>query len=189
MTDFTAHNLETAPEASKPLLEKSQKAFGRIPGLHAVMAESPQHLEGYQVLHHLFTQTNFDAVEQTVVWQTINVEHECHYCVPAHTGIAKRTKVPDDVIEALRNETILPTAKLEALRTFTLEVVRQRGNVTDEQVQIFFNAGYDRRAVLDVVLATAQKVMSNYVNHIAQTPIDEVVKPFAWQKVTTRAAA
>ncbi|MEN0000915.1 MAG: carboxymuconolactone decarboxylase family protein [Pseudomonadota bacterium] len=189
MTDFTAHTLQTAPEASQPLLEKSQKAFGRIPGLHAVMAESPQHLEGYQVLHHLFTQTAFDATEQTIVWQTINVEHECHYCVPAHTAIAKRTKVADDVIEALRNETPLPDAKHEALRTFTLQVVRQRGNVTDEQAQTFFDAGYDRRAVLDVVLATAQKVMSNYVNHIAQTPIDEVVKPFAWEKAGKPQAA
>ncbi|MEM1378181.1 MAG: carboxymuconolactone decarboxylase family protein, partial [Pseudomonadota bacterium] len=58
-----------------------------------------------------------------------------------------------------------------------------------EQVQAFFDAGYDRRAVLDVVLATAQKVMSNYMNHIAQTPIDEVVKPFAWERAGKPQAA
>ena len=57
MATFPSHDLESAPEASKPLLEKSQAAFGRLPGLHKVMAESPQHLEGYQVLHGLFLQT------------------------------------------------------------------------------------------------------------------------------------
>ena len=27
--------------------------------------------------------------ERTVVWQAINVEHECLFCVPAHTIMAK----------------------------------------------------------------------------------------------------
>jgi alkylhydroperoxidase family enzyme len=181
MSNFPSHDLTTAPEASKPLLEKSQAAFGRLPGLHKVMSESPQHLEAYQVLHALFTQTAFDADELTVVWQTINVEHECHYCVPAHTGIAKMMKVSDDITEALRNETPLASPKLEALRQFTLQVVRQRGNVTQDQFQAFFDAGYSHRAALDVVLGVAQKTMSNYVNHMAQTPVDEVMQQFAWE--------
>lgn len=189
MTDFPSHDLETAPEASKPLLENSQKAFGRLPGLHKVMAESPQALEGYQVLHRLFTETAFDADEMTVVWQTINVEHECHYCVPAHTGIAKRMKVSDDITNALRDETPLPSAKLEALRTFTLQMLRERGNVTEAQMQTFFDAGYGHRAVLDIILGLAQKVMSNYTNHVAETPLDEPVKPFAWKRSDTPLAA
>lgn len=185
MVDFPSHDLETAPEGSKPLLENSQKAFGRLPGLHKVMAESPQVLEGYQVLHKLFTETAFDADELTVVWQAINVEHECHYCVPAHTGIAKRMKVSDDIIEALRNETPLPSPKLEALRTFTVQMLRQRGNVFDAQIEDFFAAGYGHRAVLDIILGLSQKVMSNYINHIAETPLDEVVKPMAWERSDT----
>ena len=43
---FPSHDLDTAPEASKPLLEQSQKAFGRLPGLHKVLAESPQDYDG-----------------------------------------------------------------------------------------------------------------------------------------------
>ncbi len=182
MSDFKIHDLETAPEASKPLLEKSQANFGRIPGLHGVMAESPQALEAYQLLHKLFTETSFDKDELTVIWQTINVEHECHYCVPAHTAIAKRMKVDDAISEALRNETPLPSEKLEALRTFTLKMVRERGNVDEASIQAFLNAGYTRQNILEIVLGISQKVMSNYINHLAQTPIDDPVKPFAWTK-------
>lgn len=189
MTDFPSHDLETAPNASKPLLENSQKAFGRLPGLHKVMAESPQALEGYQILHKLFTETDFDADEMTVVWQAINVEHECHYCVPAHTGIAKRMKVSDDISNALRDETPLPSAKLEALRTFTIQMLRERGNVTESQMQTFFAAGYGHRAVLDIILGLSQKVMSNYINHVAETPLDEPVKPFAWTRSETHLSA
>ncbi|MEP3946636.1 carboxymuconolactone decarboxylase family protein [Ascidiaceihabitans sp.] len=189
MTDFPSHDIDSAPDASKPLLENSQKAFGRLPGLHKVMAESPQALEGYQVLHKLFTETDFDADEMTVVWQAINVEHECHYCVPAHTGIAKRMKVSDEISNALRDETALPSAKLEALRTFTLRMLRGRGNVTDAQMKEFFDAGYGHRAVLDVILGLAQKTMSNYINHVAETPLDEPVKPLAWTRGKTPVTA
>ena len=183
MADFEIHSIESAPDTSKPLLEKSKASVGRVPGLHGVMAESPALLEGYQVLHKLFAQdTIFDADELTVVWQAINVEHACHYCVPAHTGIAKMMKVDDAIIDALRNETPLPSEKLEALRTFTLKTVRERGNVSDADVQTFLDAGYTKRHILEVVLGLAQKVMSNYTNHLADTPVDQVMQKFLWQK-------
>lgn len=183
MTQFTMYSVEDAPEKSRALLEDSKNSFGRVPGLHAVMAEAPALLDGYKHLHRLFAQeTSFDKDELTVVWQTINVEHECHYCVPAHTGIAKMMKVDDAITEALRNETPLPTPRLEALRDFTLAVVRQRGNVTEDQVQAFLDAGFTQRQILEVILGVAQKVMSNYTNHLAQTPVDAPMQAFAWEK-------
>ena len=181
MADFMRHDRQTAPEDSKPLLENSVKDFGMIPNLHAVMAEAPGLLEGYQHLHALFLDTSFSAEEQTVVWQSINVEHGCHYCVPAHTAIAKQMDVDDAITDALRDETELPTARLEALRDFTLRVVRQRGEVSDDAVQAFLDAGYTRRQLLEVVLGVSQKVMSNYVNHLAETPVDAPFQKFAWQ--------
>ena len=108
---FEQHDLETAPLESKALLENSQKIFGMIPNLHAVMATSPVVLEAYKMLHELFQKTSFDAEELTVIWQSINVEHECHYCIPAHTAIAHMMKVDSTITDALRNRTKLPTKK------------------------------------------------------------------------------
>ncbi|WP_375550028.1 carboxymuconolactone decarboxylase family protein [Oceanicaulis alexandrii] len=180
MTEFTLHDASTAPDASKPLLDNSLKAFGMVPGLHAVMAESPELLEAYQRVHELFQNSSFDADELTVVWQTINVENNCHYCVPAHTGIAKSMKVDDAIIDALRDESALPNARLEALRTFTLQLVRQRGELDDADVQAFLDAGFTQRNVLEVVLGYSQKIMSNYTNHLAKTPVDSAFQKFAW---------
>lgn len=182
MTDFKIHDLDSAPEGARALLENSQKNMGRIPGLHGIMAESPQVLEGYQKLHQLVLDSSFDNDEKTVVWQTINVENACHYCVPAHTAIAKMMKVSDDITNALRDETPLPSDKLEALRTFTLAVMNKQGNVSQDDLDAFFKAGYKNRQVLEVIMVLSQKVMSNYINHIAQTPIDEPVRKFAWSK-------
>ncbi|GAC04212.1 MAG: carboxymuconolactone decarboxylase family protein [Alteromonadaceae bacterium] len=181
MTDFTLHTVETAPEKSKPILEQSQKTNGMLPNLHAVMAEAPGLLEGYQVLHKLFMDSSFDAEELTVVWQTINVEHNCTYCVPAHTAIAHSMKVSDDLIEALRNTETMPTEKLQVLHETTLAMVRERGIVSDDVVQKFYAAGYGQRQLLEIILCLSQKVMSNYTNHVAETPLDEPFKKFAWK--------
>lgn len=182
MTTLKIHNIETAPEGSKALLENSQKAYGMIPGLHGVLAASPELLKAYQELHQLFTETSFNNDELTVVWQTINVEHACHYCVPAHTGIAKMMKVDDAIIDALRNETPLADAKLEALRTLTLSITRNRGNVSQADLETFYAAGYGEQQVLEIILGLSQKVISNYTNHIANTPVDDAFQKFAWKK-------
>ena len=108
--------------------------------------------------------------------------------MPAHTGIAKMMKVDDAITEALRNETPLPTPKLEALRTFTLAMVRDRGFVSDTDTQAFLDAGFTQTNILEVILGAAQKLMSNYTNHFAKTPVDQVFQKFAWQKKSAIAA-
>jgi alkylhydroperoxidase family enzyme len=178
MTDFTLYTAENAPEASKPLLADSVAAFGMLPNLHAVMAEAPTLLKGYQVLHDLFQKTSFNAEELTVVWQSINVEHACHYCVPAHSAIAASMKVDQDIVDALVNQTPLANPKLETLRETTLAMTRERGVISDEQIEKFFAAGYGKQQLLEIIVGLSQKVMSNYTNHLADTPVDAPFKKF-----------
>jgi len=182
MTLLTIHTVESAPDASKPLLEGSLKAFGMLPNLHGVLAGAPKTLEAYQLLHTLFTQTSFDAEELTVVWQGINVEHNCHYCVPAHTGIAHSMNVDPVITDALRNQQPMPTPKLQALLDMTLLIVRNRGQVNQTDLTDFYQAGYTEQHTLEIILGVAQKVISNYTNHIAKTPIDHPFEQFAWTK-------
>lgn len=182
MKPYPIHDLNTAPEESKPLLGSSLKAFGMIPNLHAVMAEAPGLLEGYQRLHQLFADSSFNAEELTVVWQSINVEHNCTYCVPAHTGIAHSMKVDPALTDALRNGQPMPNEKLQVLQDTTLAMARNRGLLSEEQTAAFHAAGYGHRQMLEIVLGLAQKVMSNYTNHLAETPVDAPFQKFAWQK-------
>ncbi|MDA3935037.1 MAG: carboxymuconolactone decarboxylase family protein [Gammaproteobacteria bacterium] len=181
MSKFTLHDVNSAPDASKPLLENSLQGFGMIPNLHAVLAESPQALEAYKTLTKLFLETSLSSNEKHVLWLTINVANRCHYCVPAHTMLAKKDNVPDEIITALRENRELPDAKLNALRNFALTIVEQRGEVADSDIKAFLDAGFDRRNVLDVMLGVAHKTLSNYTNHITHTPVDDAFKKFAWQ--------
>lgn len=182
MSNFTIHTIESAPEQSKAILEGMEKQMGAIPGLIGTLAESPSILKAYTQLHQLFTDTSFNAEELTVVWQTINVEHECHYCVPAHSAIAQSMKVDPIITEALRNREAMPTPKLQALHEFTLSLVRTRGEVSKTELEDFYAAGYGQAQVLEIILGLSQKVISNYTNHVAGTPVDKMFEPFAWEK-------
>lgn len=184
MTKFPVHDIESAPEASRPLLESSKKEYGMIPNLHGVMAESAAVLEAYRTLNELFTsKTSLSPEQQNVVWLTIAVENGCHYCVPAHTAIAKSMQVSAEVIDALRDGNRVPDGSLEALRVFTRKVVRERGGVSEQDVQEFMDAGHSRQQVLEVVLGVSQKVLSNYINAIARTPLDEPFQKYEWRTV------
>ncbi|MEN4243544.1 carboxymuconolactone decarboxylase family protein [Serratia marcescens] len=184
MAKFTLYTPDTASLHSRLTLENIQKRNGFIPSLYAVMAGSPPVLDAYLALHDQFLRTDFTSEEKAVVWQTINVENNCHYCVPAHTAIAKSMNVGDNISDALRNETPLPAPRLEALRTFTLAMVRERGQVKERTLDDFFMAGYTHNSVLNVILCIAQKTISNYTNHVANTPLDEPFRPFIWRKKT-----
>lgn len=182
MSNFKIHTIESAPAESKAILEGAKKQNGFVPGLYGVLAESPNTLKAYTQLHGLFADSSFNAEELTVVWQTINVEHECHYCVPAHTAIAHSMKVDPALIEALRNSEAMPNEKLQALHDFTLSMVRNRGNVSSEEMTTFFDAGYTQQQVLEIILGLSQKIISNYVNHVANTPVDPMFEKFSWIK-------
>ncbi len=180
MTNFTLHTADTAPESAKPLLDSAQAAFGFIPNLQRVFAESPALLEGYMTLWSIFEKSSLSPQEQQIVYLTSNFENECHYCMAGHSGLAKSVGVPDDVVTALRDGTPIADPKLQALRAFTAKVVVERGWVSEEDVTAFLDAGYTRQTVLDIILGVSVKVMSNYTNHIADTPVDDVMKANSW---------
>lgn len=182
MSTFKIHNVETAPEGSKKSLENSIKAFGMIPNLHGVLSESPVALEAYKALHGFFQATSFDKEELTVVWQAINVYHECGYCVPAHTAIAGMMEIDEAITEALRNGTKLANNKLQVLRETTLKIVENRGVLSEEDLNAFFAVGYGQQQVLEILVGLAQKTISNYTNHLAKTPVDAPFEKFAWSK-------
>lgn len=175
---FTLYEIDTALESAKTELEQSQKAFGFIPNLHKVLAAAPEVLKAYKALHRHFQNSSFNAAELTVIWQTVNNYHQCHYCLPAHTGIAHAMKVDAELINALQGGELLQDNKLHILQVTTHALVDQRGQLSDMQLAAFKTAGYGEQQLLEIILGLAQKVISNYTNYLADTPVDEPFEQF-----------
>lgn len=183
MTDFTVHTVDSAPEASRETLQQVAKSYGFLPNLIGIMAEAPALAQAYVSVAGAFASSSFSPTEQQIVLIAASRVNGCEYCVSAHSTVAKMSQVPADVIEGLRSGAPLADSKLEALRSFATAVVESRGWPTEEQVEAFLAAGYDRQNLLEVVLGIGLKTLSNYTNHITDTPLDSQFQGFAWQKV------
>jgi len=176
------HTIDNAPQAAKQDLQMAQKAFGTVPNLLAGMAASPAAVKAYMALAgNLKAHGSLSPVEQQVVYIAISAKNGCDYCVAAHTAGANMAKMPDDVLGALRQQRPLPDAKLDALANFALAMLEQRGFMSDSDLAAFTKAGFDQQHMLEVITIMAQKTMSNYFNHVAKTPLDEMFQPMAWQ--------
>jgi uncharacterized peroxidase-related enzyme len=174
--------LETADSRAKAVLEKAKAQVGFIPNMYAGMANSPgllqTYLEGYAAFR---TYSGFTPDEQEVIFLTISRENGCDYCTSAHSMIAdKMSKVPPDILSALRSGEPIPNAKLAALSTFTSQMFATRGRPTTANLKAFLDAGFEERQVLEIVLALAVKTLSNYSNHVNGPKLDDAFAAYAW---------
>ena len=186
MSNFIVHDKETAPAETVGLLENAEKTFGFIPNLLGVFAESPAALNGYLTISQIFDQSSFTPTERQVILLSANRFNHCHYCMAAHSVIADLQRVPNDVVDAIRNDEAIADDRLEALRIFTTLVVEKRGWVNDEEFETFLAAGFSKAQVLEVVLGVSFKTLSNYANHIADTPVDDAFTAKKWTPVKSQ---
>jgi len=180
MPVFPVITLDNAPEASKPLLENTQQNFGFVPNLIGVMAQSPALTEAYLTISGIFSNSGLSPTEQQIVLLTVSHFHECRYCMAAHTAIASMQSIESEVIQAIRDDLPIADKKLQALRIFTKRVVENRGWLPECDINDFINAGYQESHVLDIIVGIAQKTLSNYTNHLANTPLDEAFSEVSW---------
>lgn len=181
---FPVHTLETMPEDSKEQAERTAARFGgKLPNLVAVMAESAGVMEGYETLHKLLmSKSKFTPGEIQILALVISRRNGCTYCMSAHTWRGLQSKGFAPTIEAIRDDKPIPDPKLAALAAFTNLMLDKQGWVTEADIQPFLAAGYQRRHVMEVVLAISWKTLSNYVNHMADTPLDDMFQETRWQK-------
>ncbi len=175
LKSLPALNLETATGAQKEILESAQKQVGFIPNMYANMANVPGVLSTYLHGYGLFRKdSGFTPTEQEVVFLAVSQTNGCKYCTAAHSMIAdKMSGVPADVLQAIRTSQPIADARLAALFALTQDMVKHLGQPSAEKVTAFLDAGYTESHVLNIILAVAVKVLSNYTNHAFATEVDE----------------
>lgn len=186
MSQFPVHTLETAPQSSRETLKAVEKKYRFVPNLFGVLANAPAAVRAYAAIGDALAHAQLGPVEQQVVMIAVSAENGCHYCVAAHSTVATMQRMPQQVLEALRKEDEIPDKKLEALRSFTVKAVRQRGWLSDEELQEFYSAGFAPVHVLEVFTVIALKTLSNYTNHVVQTPLDEAFGSQRWEKASPK---
>ena len=176
---FPTHTVETAPEASRPLLASVRSANGFLPAAVARTAESPAVLLQELALFKAFAATSLSALEREVVTMLVARTHDCGLCVAMHSAILARTGASPERIEALRAGTPLGEERLDALSAFAASVIERRGDVAPDVWARFLAAGFTRAQALEVVLGVAVYTLSTFANRLVEAPIDAPLLPYA----------
>lgn len=180
MSTFDVYTLESAPEASRPALERLKDRVGLIPNLAAAMSESPTLIDAFVTLHGIYHGGSFSAVERETISLTNAVANECSWCVAAHSTFAQKANVAPDAVEALRAGRLPEDPRLEALSAFARKMTTTRGRIDEADLEAFLSAGYTRAQALEVVVGVAVSVLANYANHLVDAPLDAFLQPQAW---------
>ena len=180
MARLTIHTVESAPEKAKPRVEAALKNNGFLPNLIGVLANSPEALAFYQEVGKLNGETSLTAGEREVVQILAAKINQCGFCVAGHTKLATLKKLlKEEEIQAVRAVAPIADAKLNALSDFTQRVMAQKGNVSDEELKAFFDAGYNQQQAVEVVLGVALATLCNYTNNLARTEINPELQAYA----------
>ena len=170
-----------APEGSRELLDSAKAQLGMVPNMYAEMAHSPGLLGTHRFGYDEFRRrSGFNPAEREVVFLAISRFNGCTYCVGVHSAIADQSKVPTEVTDAVRAGEPIGDARLQALNLFTTSMVATRGRPPEEELEAFLAVGYTERQVLEIILAIAVKTLSNYSNHLFDTPLDKAFTHRAW---------
>jgi uncharacterized peroxidase-related enzyme len=168
----TPATVEAAPAASRPLLEAVKKQLGVVPNLFRLVATSPVALESYLGLSGALNKGALPAATRERIALAVAEFNGCSYCLSAHTYLGKNlAKLDDAEITANRNGAS-NDPKADAAVRFAVKVVRERGHVSEADVNAVKAAGYDDAQVIEIVLHVALNTWTNYINEVAKTDID-----------------
>ena len=111
------------------------------------------------------------AAEGEVVQLLSAEKMQCDYCLAAHSMIAQGTGLTEEDCMNIRKRHS-DDPKMQALINFTAETLDTYGNVSDETLAAFMDAGFSTEAAIEVVAGISVLTFTSLYNHVNNTIID-----------------
>jgi len=180
MTPFPFHTLDSAPAASRPVLDALQGAFGFIPNVAAGMASSPVLIRGFVGLFQNVHAGTFGEDEIQVLLLTNAVANRCAWAVAFHSALALKEGVAAADVEAMRAGALPAPPRHAALSRLARALIDGRGRVDDGEVDRFEAAGFEPAQALEVVGVVAASTITNYAAGMTRPPLEDAFQAHAW---------
>lgn len=106
----------------------------------------------------------------------VAVYNDCSYCRAVHTTGCRRAGVLDPDVEAIEKGSLPEDRRLRSVVSATWQVLDTRGWLGAADLAALEAEGMGRAQVYEVVALIGLKTISNFINHMAHTPIDDVFR-------------
>lgn len=168
--------IDSAPEASRPVLEQIKAQFGRVPNIFASLAHSPTVLKALAGIFGTLEEGALSGKAHEAIALLIGQYHGCEYCTAAHTAKAKMAgATPEEAIGFRKGRS--DDARIQALLAFAGKMLDNRGRLDEADVQAARDAGLTDAELLETVAIVACNTFTNYVNALVLTELDFPAAP------------
>jgi uncharacterized peroxidase-related enzyme len=168
----TPESITAAPEASRASLEAVNSLLGSVPNLFRIVANSPQTLEGYLGLNGALGKGSLDAQTRERIALAVAEINGCNYCLAAHQYLGSNlARLSAAEIVANRRGTS-GDEKAAVAVSFAVKITKNRGKVSDSDLETVHAAGYSDAEIVEIVGHVALNTLTNYINEVLGTEID-----------------
>jgi uncharacterized peroxidase-related enzyme len=160
-----------ATGAAAEQLAAARKMFGGTPNLVTTAAHSPAALGAMLSLFSTIGKTSLGAATGEQIAIAFAMANGCGYCLAAHTALGANYNLsPAALAEARQGRAT--DARTTALMSLAIAINDARGQVDDATLRRARAAGITDGEIVEVVAHVALNAFTNYLNNVAETPID-----------------
>jgi len=181
MLNYQIHSIETASDKSKPLLELFTDAVGFAPNLAGAIANSPVLANSLLGLFQNVHGGSFTEAEVQVLLFTNAVTNSSSWPVAFHTALGLKQGIDPADIQAIRERQLPKQKRYAVLSELAKKLIEKRGQLTDDDVTAFLEAGFEKEHLLEVIAVVAASTITNYAGKITTPPLEAVLQEHAWR--------
>ncbi len=170
MRPFDVPKRENVSNENRQILDELKNKIGFTPNIYATYAYSDTALARY--LNFSNGKTSLSNKEKEVVNLVVSQVNGCTYCQAAHTAIGKMNGFTDDQVLELRQGRAPFDERLDALARLTKAVTENKGKIDDEKLTRFFDAGFTKENLVDVIVGIGDKTTTNLLHNVTDIPVD-----------------
>ncbi|HTZ83791.1 MAG TPA: carboxymuconolactone decarboxylase family protein [Candidatus Acidoferrales bacterium] len=171
MNRITQLDPARATGKTKELFDDVQAKLGIVPNVFRVLGNAPAALEGYLNFDAALAGGSFDAKIREQIALAVAESNLCRYCLSAHVFMGGRAGLTEkEIADAARS--IAATAKTEAILKLARDIVVQRGEVSDADLEHARTCGLTDGEIVETVANVVLNILANYINHVARTVVD-----------------
>jgi len=175
MTPFDVPTRDEVTGQNQEIFDSLESKLGFVPNIYATYAYSGNALSRYLAFSN--GKTSLSNKEKEVVNLVVSQVNGCTYCQAAHTAIGKMNGFSEwQTIEIRKGEATFDE-KFDALAKLAKSITENRGNVAGEVLENFFNAGYTKENLVDVIVAIGDKTTTNFLHNVTGIPVDFPAAP------------
>ena len=175
MRPFNVPERSEVTEQNQQIFDDLKSKLDFVPNIYATYAHSDNALHRYLTFAN--GKTSLNNKEKEVVNLVVSQVNGCTYCQAAHTALGKMNGFTEEQTVELRKGHAPFNDKFDALAKLVKAVAENRGKISDEVLQNFFDAGYDKENLVDVIVNIGEKATTNFLHNVTEIPVDFPAAP------------